>query len=197
MNVKLVPALFIFLGSYLPLSLILLIQDVTAKSWLKKLCWNLQGCTFPELINPERSISLLLVCSISISFFFWVLKRLPADGDLVVIEAKTVPNDLINYVFPYVVSFMGLDLGDDGKFYGFTIFIFWMFLITYRSGQILMNPLLLATGWQLYELKIDTSGHHRNVVALSKTRVTPGISLKSCVIQGIYVLSKEEENGGS
>lgn len=197
MNVKLVPALFIFLGSYLPLSLILLIQDVTAKSWQKKLCWNLQACTLPELINPGRSISLLLVCSISISFFFWVLKRLPADGDLVVIEAKTVPNDLINYVFPYVVSFMGLDLGDDGKFYGFTIFIFWMFLITYRSGQILMNPLLLATGWQLYELKIDTSGHHRNVVALSKTRVTPGSSLRSCVIQGIYVLSKEEENGGS
>tara|TARA_R110001606_G_C15398475_1_gene652547 strand:- start:6662 stop:7030 length:369 start_codon:yes stop_codon:yes gene_type:complete len=122
-----------------------------------------------------------------------VLKSLPADHELTVKEAKTVPNDLINYVFPYVVSFMGLDLSSDGRFYGFLVFLVWMFIITYRSGQILMNPILLALGWQLHELEVVTSGKDRSVIALARAKVYPGDTLKSCVIHGIYVLTKRNE----
>ncbi|CAI9007768.1 hypothetical protein EMIT0324P_70245 [Pseudomonas chlororaphis] len=57
------------------------------------------------------------------NLFSYVLKSMPADHQLTVKDSKTVPNDLINYVFPYVVSFMGLDLASDGKFYGFLVFL--------------------------------------------------------------------------
>jgi hypothetical protein len=171
---------------------ILLLQDFSEASWKQSLCWSFQNCTLPILMNGGRSLTLFIVCLLSLAFFTWVLKSLPADHELTVKEAKTVPNDLINYVFPYVVSFMGLDLGSDGKFYGFLVFLVWMFLITYRSGQILMNPLLLAIGWQLHELEVMTSGKDRSVIALAKTKIHPGDTLKSCVIQGIYVLTKKE-----
>ncbi|ENA26562.1 hypothetical protein HMPREF1487_09603 [Pseudomonas sp. HPB0071] len=192
MKVKILPAIFLFLGSYFPLSVILLLQDVSEATWKQSICWSLDNCTLPTLMNPDRSLPLFILCLISLAFFTWVLKSLPSDDELTVREAKTVPNDLINYVFPYVVSFMGLDLGSNGKFYGFLVFLSWMFLITYRSGQILMNPLLLAIGWQLHELEIITSGKERSVIALAKTRVYPGNTLNSCVIQGIYVLTKKE-----
>ncbi|MEF9901498.1 MAG: hypothetical protein RR736_23830 [Pseudomonas sp.] len=192
MKIKLLPAAFLFLGSYFPLSVILLLQDVSEKSWSRELCWSLQNCEWPELLNGSRSLSLFVICTVSLMFFMWVLRSLPTDTELTVKEAKTVPNDLINYVFPYVVSFMGLDLGSNGKFYGFMVFLIWMFLITYRSGQILMNPMILVTGWQLHELEVVTSGKDRSVIALSRTRLRPGDVLKSCVIQGIYVLTKKE-----
>ena len=123
--------------------------------------------------------------------FLWLLRKLRGQHDIVIEESKTIPNDLINYVFPYVVSFMGLEMGSSGKYYGFLLFLIWMFLITYRSGQILMNPLLLVAGWQLYEIKASIEGHPRNLRALSRLSVVKGDQLRSCVVQGIYVLSRE------
>ncbi|MFI7866617.1 MULTISPECIES: hypothetical protein [Ectopseudomonas] len=192
MKVKIFPALFLFLGSYFPLSVILLLQDFSEVSWSQPICWSLEHCTLPTLMNGARSLGLFVICLFSLGLFAWVLRSMPADHQLTVTDSKTVPNDLINYVFPYVVSFMGLDLASDGKFYGFLVFLAWMFLITYRSGQILMNPLLLAIGWQLHELNVTTAGKPRSVIALAKTKVNPGDTLKFCVIQGIYVLAKKE-----
>lgn len=195
MQFKLIPAAVLFLGSYFPLSVILLMQDVKEEFWELPLCKSvhfLSACKVPELANPGKSITLFVVCLVSLLAFLFVFQNLRGQHQLEVEEAKTIPNDLINYVFPYVVSFMGLDIANNGKFYGFMLFLGWMFAITYRSGQILMNPLLLVIGWQLYEIKAKTAGHLRLVRALSKSPVCPGDHLRSCLVQGIYVLSKEK-----
>jgi len=190
MEMRLFPALILFLGSYFPLSLILLVQDIKESSWSAPLCniSNMSSCYLPELANPGRALSLLGICAVSLVIFMVLMRTLSAYSSLEVTDSKSIPNDLINYVFPYVVSFMGLDLGEEGKFYGFLLFIVLMFAITYRSGQILMNPLLLIAGWQLYELNIITEGHKRCVKALSKEQVKAGDRLESCLIHGIYVL---------
>jgi hypothetical protein len=195
MEMRLFPALILFLGSYFPLSLILLIQDVKETSWKEPLCRvaELSSCHFPELANPERALGLLGICAFSLVIFMWLMKRLSGYSTLKVVDSKSIPNDLINYVFPYVVSFMGLDIGIDGKFFGFLLFIGLMFLITYRSGQILMNPFLLVAGWQLYELNIVTERHKRCVKALSNDPVHAGDLLESCLIHGIYVLHRGEK----
>ncbi|MCE9569954.1 MAG: hypothetical protein K8R10_08125 [Rhodocyclales bacterium] len=195
MQLKLIPAIALFLGSYFPLSVILLLQNMKGEYWEQTICLSAQPlvtCELPQLVNPGRSLTLFVACFISLAVFFAVLRRIKGEHQLVVDEAKTIPNDLINYVFPYVVSFMGLDMGSTGKFYGFILFLGWMFAITYRSGQILMNPLLLVMGWQLYDLKARREGHIRFVRGLSRTPIRPGDHLRSCLVQGIYVLSKEE-----
>ena len=195
MEMRLFPALILFFGSYFPLSLILLIQDIKETSWKASLCkiTELSSCSLPELANPERALGLIGVCAISLVVFMVLMKSLSGYSRLEVIESKSIPNDLINYVFPYVVSFMGLDLGVDGKFFGFLLFILLMFVITYRSGQILMNPFLLVAGWQLYELNIETEGHKRCVRALSKEQVKSGDHLESCLVHGVYVLHRGEK----
>jgi len=194
MQMRLFPALILFLGSYFPLSLILLIQDIKETSWHASLCsvTDISSCHLPALANPGKALSLLGVCVISLIIFMCLMKRLSGYSNLEVVDSKSVPNDLINYVFPYVVSFMGLDLGVNGKFFGFLLFIVLMFVITYRSGQILMNPFLLVAGWQLYELNIMTEGHKRCVRALSKEQVKSGDHLTSCLVHGIYVLHRGE-----
>lgn len=195
MEMRLFTALILFLGSYFPLSLILLVQDIKETSWKAPLCKisEISSCYLPELANPERALGLLVACATSLVIFMVLMKNLSGYSSLEVVDSKSVPNDLINYVFPYVVSFMGLDLGIDGKFFGFLLFIVLMFVITYRSGQILMNPFLLVAGWQLYELNIATEGHKRCVRALSKERVKAGDQLESCLVHGIYVLYRREK----
>lgn len=195
MKMRLLPALILFLGSYFPLSLILVVQDIKDSSWKEPICKiaAISTCHLPELTNPVRALSLLAICAFSLILFTVMMKGLSAYSNLEVVDSKSVPNDLINYVFPYVVSFMGIDLGAEGKFYGFLLFILLMFVITYRSGQILMNPFLLVSGWQLYELNILTEGQKRCVKALSQDQIQPGDRLESCLVHGIYVLHKGEK----
>ncbi len=102
------------------------------------------------------------------------MKRIdfPFEGE--VKSSKTIPNDIINYVFPYVVSFMGISYDAPEKMLGFVVFLLWMFAITYKSGQIIMNPLLLMFGWKLYEAKIAINGQERDVRVLKKGILTPG-----------------------
>lgn len=195
MQLRVLPAITLFLGSYFPLSLILLLQDVNEDYWGRAVCFSTQPlvhCELPGLANPVRALMLFVACFASLIFFFLVLHRIKGEHHLVVDEARAIPNDLINYVFPYVVSFMALDLGNTGKFYGFILFLALMFLITYRSGQILMNPLLLVMGWQLYDLKAQRDGHIRFVRGLSRAPIRQGDHLRSCLVQGMYVLYKEE-----
>lgn len=195
MKMRLLPALILFLGSYFPLSLILVVQDIKDASWQEPICKiaAISSCHLPELVNPVRALSLLATCALSLILFLVLIKGLSAYSNLEVVDSKSVPNDLINYVFPYVVSFMGIDLGAEGKFYGFLLFILLMFVITYRSGQILMNPFLLVSGWQLYELNVLTEGQKRCVKALSQDQIQPGDRLESCLVHGIYVLHKGEK----
>ncbi|MBO9356909.1 hypothetical protein GG851_23210 [Bordetella petrii] len=197
MQIKLIPAALLFIASYFPLALILAVQDIKEEYWQRPFCLDAKfwlKCELPEFGNPGLVYALVLVCFCSLVFFLWVLKHLNGSTEMIIEECKAVPNDLINYVFPYIVSFMGVELGSTGKVLGFGLFLLWLFLISYRSGQILMNPLLLAAGWQLYEVQADIEGKKRSLRALSRNRVVPGKTLKSCLVQGIYVLSETKNH---
>lgn len=191
MNLRVFPALFIFVGSYLPLSLIFLIQDINDESWKSDFCLlGLNACTFPKLKNPIAAFGFTSMCILSCIFLiFYFLRKMHASDEVYVKASKPIPNDLINYVFPYVVSFMGLDLSDGRKIAGFLIFFVWMFLITYRSGQILMNPVILLSRWKLYEATVTHDGADRHIRMLSTSNIDDKTFHKSCIVHGVYILS--------
>lgn len=194
MQFRIFPALFLFLGSYFPLSIILLIQNINDKYWTSSICnfneilKNSQQCVFPFPNDPCKAFGLLVASALSLFLMFLFLRRVKPNETMAVVELKSIPNDLINYVFPYVVSFMGLNLSEVGKFYGFLVFLTFMFLITYRSGQILMNPILLMFGWRIYEIKGTIRGNVRIVRALSKRQIKPNDLLDVRVAQDMYIV---------
>lgn len=119
-----------------------------------------------------------------------------------VAEAKHIPADLINYAMPYIVSFMGLDFSSPSKLIGFAVFFVWIFWITYRSGQIVMNPLLIAFGWKLYELKYSylQSGDALVGRALSQSDIEPNTLYRIGNLQDVMVvgeLGEQQEDGQS
>lgn len=193
MQIRLLSAIALFLASYFPLALILVVQDIKPVYWAHGVCLTMHPmklCELPQLSNPGLAWSLLLLCAFCLAFFFWVMRLFKGPTEMQIKASKTIPNDLINYVFPYIVSFMGVELGATGKVVGFGLFMVWLFLISYRSGQILMNPLLLVFGWQLYEIEAINEGHDRTLRALSREPVVANTTLTSCLVQGIYVLTK-------
>lgn len=188
MQFKLIAGFIIFLGSYLPLALILAVQDIPISWWSNSFCdlSSIENCLFNPFTHPYFSIVFIVVTIISVIISNVSLKKIdyPFEGE--VKSSKTIPNDIINYVFPYVVSFMGISYDAPEKLLGFIVFLLWMFAITYKSGQIIMNPLLLMLGWKLYEAKIEINGQERDVRVLKKGTLTPG-NYKFQSVQDFYI----------
>ena len=156
MQLRRLSAFALYLGSYFPLCLVLLAQDVDLSAGQADLCapsdWFGPSCRMPAL-HPYWSLGGVAVSAACLLVTLWTLQAVRTDHRVSISESKHIPADLINYVIPYVVSFMGIDFASPQKMIGFGVFFALIFWITYRSGQIVMNPLLAVFGWKLFEVK--------------------------------------------
>ena len=192
MQFRLLSALIVFLGSYFPLALILALQDVKEESWSAGICWSLKDCKLPSNDHPYLSSVVVVVTFVCLLVTIRILSRLRCKYPVRVNSSKPVSSELISYSFPYIVSFMGVDYGSAGKIAGLAVFLMWLFLITYRAGFIIMNPILLILGWDLYEAEVDIGNHKRVIKLLSKKSPVPGVYLCQQV-QGNYISKGERQ----
>lgn len=198
MQLRIAFAAAIYLGSYLPLSLILLVQDVDVAATMRGVCsfkaMVALDCTSP-FRNPAWALSAVVVCALGLMATLMALRQLPPGNRVTVTESKHVPADLINYVIPYVVSFMSLDYELGPKLVGFAVFLLWIFWITYKSGQIAMNPVLAVLGWKLYEIKYTFIPADQTHVgrALSKNALKAGQVYRQNAVQDVMVARGDDE----
>jgi len=183
----------IFIGSYLPLAVILLIQDVNYSLLKNGICWRVwtkdSPCVLP-FAHPALSFIILGVSLCCFCLTFVVLSLSDPKTTIKVAEAKYIPAELMTYTLPYVVSFMSISYHEVSKFSGLAIFLAWMFWITHKSGQILVNPLLAVFGWRLYEIKYSFPADDDlySGRALVKGIVEPGHRYPHAVVQDIFVI---------
>lgn len=189
MQFRMFSAFLIFMGSYFPLAIILAIQDIPFSWWSLDLCnpRNIFNCYFIPFENPLPALAFVLFTALCCGLAFYVLKKVRHPFNVQVINSKPIPNDIINYVFPYVVSFMGISYSEPQNLIGFAVFLFWMFAISYKSGQIIMNPLLLMFGWTLYESTIKFNEEEKIVRALKQGPLCKG-EQKAATIQDFYLM---------
>jgi hypothetical protein len=104
-------------------------------------------------------------------------------------ESKQIPTDLINYVVPYVVSFMSIEYGQLNKVLGFMLFMAWIFWLSYKTGQVMLNPILIIKGWKLYEIKYtyQNSTTERVDKAFGKTEFVPKTDVDVEFVQEIIM----------
>jgi hypothetical protein len=190
MQFRTVSAFLVFIGSYLPLAIILAVQDIPSTWWSLPICnfidLDIANCSFIPFKNPNPSLIFVCICTLSVVVSNFLFRKISFPFVVDVQEFKAIPNDIINYTFPYVVSFMGISYDETEKLFGFGVFLLWMFAITYKSGQIIMNPLLLMFGWKLYEATILINGVTRHIQILKQGSITQG-QLDVQTIQDFYI----------
>ncbi|WP_141690410.1 MULTISPECIES: hypothetical protein [unclassified Ensifer] len=192
-------SLIVFIGSYFPLSLILLAQDFRYEMLSAPLCWPLatDSCVIP-LQNGTLALIVFFLCLICLLFSLGVLSTVKPKTPINIQEAKYIPAELMAYTLPYVVSFMSLEYKDTGKFVGLLIFLGWMFIITYRSGQLILNPLLIVFGWRLYEVTFSYPGKNEVRVtswALSKADLQANTRCSAATIQDVRIIKLKTAEG--
>lgn len=196
MQFRIIPAFIIFLGSYLPLALILAIQDIPSNWWARPLCnfTTISSCSFIPFAHPNLAFTFIGITLISIVVSNYSLHKINYDISITVHRVKSIPNDLINYVLPYIVSFMGVSYDSPEKLLGFVVFVLWMFAITYKSGQIIMNPILLIFGWKLYETEVTVSTDNiiKEYKVLKKGLLEPNKIYSAQKIQDFYIVEAND-----
>jgi hypothetical protein len=196
MQLRVFTAAIIYVASYLPLSVILLCQDLNFDRPGGALCNPFATGVAPRcglsLHHPLQAISVVLVCALALGAAMVALALARPKREIVIKASKHVPADLMNYVLPYVVAFMGLEYKDSGKLLGFLVFFLWIFLITYRSGQVILNPVLTVFGWQLYDVSyaFDGSAEIYSSTALSRVTLHEGRSYHQAAIQDVLIVKE-------
>ena len=196
MRLRKVSAFGLYVGSYLPLSLILLAQDLNLdaipESFGQPMLWLGFGGCWP-LQHPAWSLGALCATIIGLFSTLWTLRAIGTRNQVQVHEVKHIPSDFINYTIPYIVSFMDINFNSPTRMIGFGIFFLWIFWITYRSGQTLMNPVLVVFGWRLYEIKFSYL-QSRDVFtarALTRVEIEPNVIYRSGNVQDVMIVREK------
>jgi hypothetical protein len=191
----------VFLASYLPLSAILLAQDFRFELIGKPFCNPFSSgadCEFP-FSNGAFSISIFLICLTCLGISLTTIHFVKAKRSIRIVSARHSPAELINYSIPYVVSFMSIGYDDTGKFIGLIIFLAWMFWLSHMSGQIMLNPVLIAFGWRFYEITYRHNGSEtpHSGFALARDEIHVNEQWKHAQIRDILVLRKTNDARGN
>jgi len=192
LNLRFLVAAIIFLSSYFPLSMILLAQNFDYQYLTHSICpltANWRGCVI-LLKTPWFAIGIFVGCLLCFLITLATLTAVRSNRTMEIVSSKHVPADLMNYVLPYVVSFMSVDYQEVGKFVGFVIFLVWMFWLGYSSGLTILNPMLVAFGWQFYEIeyRFPSGGKTYACVALSRTPLEPNETHRFAAIQQVFLI---------
>jgi hypothetical protein len=98
MQFRIISAFLIFIGSYLPLALILAIQDIPLVWWQQPICdyKNISNCLFNPFSNPKFSLIFIAITLTSVILSVFSLKSVSFPFNVQVESSKTISNDIIN-----------------------------------------------------------------------------------------------------
>jgi len=151
-------ALLIFMSAYSPLSIIFALQDF---------CWETK-----QLAHPKTTFSILVASFICIIVTFRAIKFLEKQAarnvPVIITKVSYYSGELINYSIPYMVSFFVMDLGNPSLLLSFCLFMFIMFVITVRTHNTFINPLLCFLGYNLYKITYKRDAHEFEDFLLAK-----------------------------
>jgi hypothetical protein len=160
MKVRFIPALLMFLGGYFPLALIFIIKDLDpATGW------------------PQHPVAVACVGGVALlSCLAVLLVARQMRGGLPVRIGKVAnkSGDLFTYTIPYMVSFYNFNLGDWRTLLSLSVFMVLMFLLSYRTQNVFINPVLALAGYGLYDCQFKDGERDAQGLVLSRLDFQPG-----------------------
>jgi hypothetical protein len=160
MKLRVWTSLVFFLSSYAPLAPIIIFKD-----------YDLKTHTFR---NPTAVVIVASIAVVAGALLFVAMGRI-RHGVLVRVNAvSNKSGELVNYTIPYMISFFGFDLSDANAIFAFLFFLGLMYVLTVRTQNIFINPLLAVCGWALYEVTYGPAAAERQATFLSRTEFRIG-----------------------
>jgi len=154
MKIRFIPSLLIFISSYFPLSLIFIIKDLDSSTGI-----------------PQHLITaavILVVFSLSCVMVIIAAKSIKDGLPVMITKVSNKTGDMFTYTIPYMISFYNFNLGDWKTLICLFIFMAIMFALSYRTQNLLINPVLTLAGYGLYDCQFKDGAIERQGLLISR-----------------------------
>ncbi len=153
MKLRFIPALLIFLSSYFPLALIFIIKD-------------LDGYTFlPQHLEVAAAVAIVFFGSCV--FVVVAAKSIRGGLEVRILKVSNKSGDMFTYTIPYMISFYNFNLGDWKTLLCLLVFMGIMFLLSYKTQNMLVNPVLALAGYGLYDCQFKDGNTEKQGLLIS------------------------------
>ena len=185
MQLHFLSALAIFVSGYAPLGLILIIKDLDEKTY------------FPE--HPVRAVIIFGVIIFCILMAISAAKNIKQGTPVKITKVSNKSGDMFTYTIPYMMSFYKFDLGDWKLLLCLFVFLGLMFILSYRTQNVFVNPVLALAGYGLYDCQFKEGEQEKQGLLLSKTHFQIGdycsIKRLSNLMYFVTHVQPKESNG--
>lgn len=191
----------VFVSSYFPLFLILLIKDIQSGD----LILNLKKLDFSVAVylsNPIWSLSFFAFstsCLAFLLFLKWYLFSPKRIGRSVVIkQSELIRGDMLNYTIPFLVGLIGFSYKSWQEVGAFVVFMVFMFLFLRKVQGVMLNPMFLLLNIKMYKIRYSRVGSDREdtmeVLHIGALKAAPeSVALKE--VSGIgFILVENQFN---
>ena len=161
MKTRLFTSITIFVSSYSPLAVILLIKDFNSANW--------------RFDHPRTCGLVVILAAASVVVLLIALKLLVEGGFAVSVRRiSNRSNELVNYTIPYMITFFAFNLGSWQDLASFGWFMVLMCFLTIRTQSLFINPILAFMGFGLYDVEYEENAVSKQGIFLSKRELRIG-----------------------
>lgn len=160
MKLRFWPSLLIFISSYSPLALIVVIKDLNDVTMIPN--------------HLMASIVILVVALLSCFVVRVAAQKITGGVGVKITKASNKSGDLFAYTIPYMISFYNFNLGDWKTLLCMSIFLILMFSLSYKTQNVFVNPILALAGYGLYDCQFKDGPREIQGLLLSKLEFQMG-----------------------
>src|SRR5574344_947079 len=142
MKTKFIPSILIFISAYSPLAIVFAIQDF---------CFKTKKFNHPIII-----VIMFIIAILSCTLTIISVKCIKTSSPKVkVLKLSNRSDSLVNYCVPYMLSFFAVDLSNINQVMSFIFFMILMYIMTMKTSNLFLNPILLILGYKLFEVEYE------------------------------------------
>lgn len=163
----------LFISSYIPLYLLLIIKDIVGR--IEKYgVGQLKKAVNMNSLNDVMIVILFLISAASFLYLLYMVKTVRGKAFILIKEIRDeTSSNFLNYISIYLLSCMGLSLG---TYEDITVLIFVMIIIGYiytRSNMVYINPVLNVLGYDIYNITgiAQGTGEEVNTFLVAKKKL--------------------------
>ena len=161
-------SLLLFLSAYAPLLLILVIKDYDPT----------QFSLLPR--HPILCVVLLLLAVGSCFAVLSAVRDIKSGLTVDITKAANKSGEMFGYSIPYMLSFLRMDLGDWQTLTSLLIFMAMLFVVSYRTQTVFVNPVLALAGYMLIDCTFKRDTAETQAMVISREPLKIG---DSCVLE--------------
>jgi hypothetical protein len=111
-------------------------------------------------------------------------------------KATNRSGDMFSYTIPYMLSFLNFRLDDPRMVLSLVVFMLMMFVLSYRTHSMFINPMLALLGYGLYDATFKDGKQERQGWLISRHALNIGSQCKmETITPSLYVVSELSEPG--